>query len=140
MPFLDFIKNRNVSQQQSVANKPQDQKPETAKEMHSRQAAQEKAAEKPITPEIKAQADRAMATINKASQHLEPQPAPAAPDGGSPAAHLQKQNHQEKAQPALSPTDGAAGKTAAQDKEKAPEKPVSRTPQTVPRRQPSWER
>jgi len=140
MAFLDFIKNRNVSQQQSVANKPQDQKPETAKEMHSRQAAQEKAAEKPITPEIKAQADRAMATINKASQHLEPQPAPAAPDGGSPAAHLQKQNHQEKAQPALSPTDGAAGKTAAQDKEKAPEKPVSRTPQTVPRRQPSWER
>jgi hypothetical protein len=140
VPFLDFIKNRNVSQQQSVANKPQDQKPETAKEMHSRQAAQEKAAEKPITPEIKAQADRAMATINKASQHLEPQPAPAAPDGGSPAAHLQKQNHQEKAQPALSPTDGAAGKTAAQDKEKAPEKPVSRTPQTVPRRQPSWER
>ena len=140
MPFLDFIKNRNVSQQQSVANKPQDQKPETAKEMNSREAAQEKAAEKPITPEIKAQADRAMATINKASQHLQPQPAPAAPDGGSPAAQLQKQNHQEEAQPALSPTDGAAGKTAAQDKEKAPEKPVSRNPQTVPRRPPSWER
>ena len=140
MALLDFIKNRNAAQQQSVANRPQEQKPETAKEMHTRQAAQDKAAERPITPEIKAQADRAMATINKASQHLQPQPAPAAPDGGSPAAHLQKQNHQDNAQPALSPTDGAAGKTAAQDKEKAPEKPVSRTPQTVQRRPPSWER
>src|ERR1017187_2152793 len=100
MAFLDFMKNRNAAQQQSVANKPQEQKPETAKEMHSRQAAQEKAAERPITPEIKAQADRAMATINKASQHLELQPAAAAPDGGSPAAQLQKQNHQEKAQSA----------------------------------------
>ena len=140
MALLDFIKNRNAAQQQSVANRPQEQNSETAKEMHTRQAAQEKAAERPITPEIKAQADRAMATINKASEHLQPQPAPAAPDGGSPAAHLQKQNHQENAQPALSPTDGAAGKTAAQDKEKAPEKPVSRTPQTVQRRPPSWER
>src|ERR1017187_10863634 len=101
MAFLDFMKNRNASQQQSVANKPQDQKPETAKEMHTRQAAHEKAAERPITPEIKAQADRAMATINKASQHLQPQPAPAAPDSGSPTAQLQKQNHQEKAQAAL---------------------------------------
>src|SRR5580658_8752515 len=106
MALLDFIRNRNAARQQAVANRPQEQKPETAKEMHTRQAAQEKAAERPITPEIKAQADRAMATINKASQHLQAQPAPATPDGGSPVAHLQKQNHQEKAQPALSPTDG----------------------------------
>lgn len=140
MALLEFIKNRNASQQQSIANKSPEQKPETAKEMYSREAAREKAAERPITPEIKAQADRAMATIDKASQHLQSQPAPAAPDGGTNAAQLQKQNHQEKAQEALSPTDSAAGKTAAQDKEKAPEKPVSRSPQTVPRPRPSWER
>ena len=41
MAFLDFMKNRNAAQQQSVANKPQEQKPETAKEMHTRQAALE---------------------------------------------------------------------------------------------------
>jgi hypothetical protein len=140
MAFLDFIKNRNASQQQSVANKSQEQKPETAKEMYARETAQEKAAARPITPEIKAQADRALATINKASQHLQSPPAPAAPDGGSPAAHLQKQSHQEKAQAALSPTDDSAGKTAAQGNEKAPEKPVSQTRQTVARPRPSWER
>ena len=139
MALLDFIRNRNSSQQQSVANKSQQQKPETAKEMYTRQAGQEKAAERPITPEIKAQADRALATINKASQHLQPQ-APAAPDGTTNAAHLQKQNHQDKAQQALSPTDATTGKTAAQAKENTPEKAVSRAPQTVARRPPSWER
>jgi|SRR5580658_6356126 hypothetical protein len=140
MALLDFMKNRNASQQQPVADKSQDLKLETAKEMYSREAAREKAAERPITPEIKAQADRVMATIDKASQYLQPQSAPAAPDGGTNAAQLQKQDHQEKARAALSPTDSAAGKTAAQDKEKAQEKPVSRSPQTVPRPRPSWER
>jgi hypothetical protein len=130
-----WMKNRPAAPQP-----PKQEAPETAKEMYTRQTGQEKATERAITPEIKAQADRALATINKASRHLQSEPAAAAPDGGSNAAQLQKQNHQEKAQAALSPTDAAAGKTAAQDKEKAPEKPVSRTPQTLPRRPPSWER
>jgi hypothetical protein len=41
--FLDFIKNRQTSKQQSVGNRPQEQKPGTAKEMYARQAAGEKA-------------------------------------------------------------------------------------------------
>lgn len=138
MRFISWIKNQG--KQQSVAEKQQPAKPETAKEMYSRQAAQEMAAERPITPEIKAQADRALSTINKASQHLHSQSAPQAPDGGGNAAYLQKQDHQGKAQEALSPTDGRAGKSAAQDKDKAPEKTVSQVPKTVARRPPSWER
>jgi hypothetical protein len=139
MAFLDFIKNRDASQQQPVADKSQESS-QTAKEMYTRQAAQEKAAEKPITPEIKAQADRALATINKASQHLESAARPAAPEsGGSPAAQLQKQDHQDKTQKALSPTDSGAGKTPSQENGKAPEKTQGR-PSTLPRPRPSWER
>jgi hypothetical protein len=140
MALLDFIKNRNDAKQQAVAKTSQAQKPETAKEMYTRQARQESAVQRPITPEIKAQADRALATINRASQHLQSQPSPGASEGGTNGAQLQNQNHQDKAQQALSPTDAATGKTAAQDKEKVPEKPPSRNPQTVPRRAPSWER
>lgn len=141
MAFLDFIKNRQASQQQPVAENSQQQKPQNAKEMYTQRDTQERASAKPITPEIKAQADRAAATMNKASQHLQSHSAPAAPqDGGSPAVQMQKQNGQDKTQGALSPTDGTAGKTAVQEKEKAPEKPTQRPSQTIQRRPPSWER
>jgi len=141
MALLDFIRNRQESQQQSVAQTPQEQKPETAKEMYSRQDAQEKAASKTITPEIKAQADRAMATMNKASEHVQSPSKRTAPETGSaPQAQLQNQSRQDKTQESLSPTDGTAGKTAVQGKEKAPEKTPQRAQQTVPRRAPSWER
>jgi hypothetical protein len=141
MAFLDFVNNRQGAQQQAVAQKAQEQKPETAKEMYARQDAQHKAASKNITPEIKAQADRAMATMNKASGHAQSPAKRTAPETGSaPQAQLQNQSRQDKAQSALSPTDGAAGKTAIQDKEKAPEKTPQRAPQTMPRRPPSWER
>ncbi len=138
MKFLGWITKGNAARQQSVAEKPQ--MPETAKEMYSRQEAQEKAAARPITPEIKAQADRALSTINKASQHLQSQSPSQESDGGSNAGYLQKQDHQGKAQEALSPTDGREGKTAAQDKSKVPDKAVSQIPKTVARRPPSWER
>jgi hypothetical protein len=142
MAFLDFVRNRQESQQQSVAQTSREQKPETAKEMYTRQDAQEKtAASKPITPEIKAQADRAMATMNKASEHVQSPAKRTAPETGSaPQAQLQNQSRQDETQEALSPTDGASGKTALQDKEKAPEKAPQRAPQTMPRRPPSWER
>jgi hypothetical protein len=141
MAFLDFVNNRQAAQQQAVAQKSQEQKPETAKEMYARQDTKEQAATKPITPEIKAQADRAMATMNKATEHVQsPAKQPAPETGSAPQAQLQNQSRQDKAQEALSPTDGASGKTALQDKEKAPDKAPQRAPQTMPRRPPSWER
>ena len=141
MAFLDFVNNRQAAQQQSVAPTTQEQKPETAKEMYARQDTQEKTASKPITPEIKAQADRAMATMNKASEHVHSAAKRTAPETGSaPQAQLQNQSRQEKTQESLSPTDGTAGKTALQSKEKAPEKAPQRAQQTVPRKAPSWER
>jgi len=141
MALLDFIKNRQESQQHSAAQTTQEQKPETAKEMYTRQDAQEKTASKSITPEIKAQADRAMTTMNKASEHVQSPAKRTAPETGSaPQAQLQNQSRQDKSQEALSPTDGTAGKTAVQGKEKTPEKAPQRAQQTVPRTAPSWER
>jgi hypothetical protein len=141
MGFLGWIRNRSAAQQQAVANTSQGPKPENAKQMYAREAAQEKASAKPITAEIKAQADRALATINRASQHAQPGPPQAAPENaGSPEAHLQKQHGQGRAQEALSPTDAATGQTATQDKGKTPDAIPSRAPQTIPRPRPSWER
>jgi hypothetical protein len=138
MAFLDFVRNR---QQQPAQEQAQNQKPETAKDMYARQAVQEKADARPITPAIKAQADRALATMNKASQHVDPQSkAGASESSGSPQAQLQKQNNQDKTQEALSPTDNAAAKTALQKTEKAPEQTTQRASQTIARRPPSWER
>ena len=74
MDILGFIKNKNASRQQSVAQTSQSQqKPETAKEMYTRVAAEEQAAKKPITPAVEAKADRvrALETIYKATQHLD---------------------------------------------------------------------
>jgi len=137
--FIDWIKSRNAARQQAVAEKPQERKPETAKEMYTRETAQEKTAQRPITPEIKAQADRAASAIKEGMQRPS-QAEPAAPEtGGSPTARLQKQDGQEKTQAALSPTDGAAGKTPSQESPKKPEKTTER-PKTIPRTPASWER
>lgn len=133
MALLDFLKKRR---QQTAQPKTQ---PETAKQMYTREAAQQTAA-KPITPEIKAQADRAMATMNKASQHVQAASSAAAPETAeSPAAQLQNQHGQGKTQAALSPTDGASGKTVSQDQVRPLETP-RKPQQTVARRPPSWER
>ncbi len=141
MGFLNWIKDRNAARQQSVARKPQEQKPENAKEMYTRHDALERALAKPITPEIKAMADRVLATIEKASGQTQLPSATTTPEsGGNPAALLQNQHRQDTSQNALSPTDGTAGKTAVEGKKSAPEKPVQRVPQTLPRRPPSWER
>lgn len=138
MALLDFIKNRNAQTQQPAAENTQAQKPETAKQMYTRQASEVKVAQRPITPEIKAQADRATAAMEKATQHQQAHSAPA-PEGSSNTAHLQNQNQQDKTQAALSPTDDAKGKTAGQEKQPKPEKAPER-PQTIARRPPSWER
>jgi len=154
MALLDFIKNRNASQQPSVAQKVSEQKPETAKEMYSRQAGQEKAAQKPLDqlpPDQQARAKAIGATLEKATQHVEriPHISPAGPgdNTGNQEALRQNQTGQDKTAPALSPTDAQTGRTAegnapAPSKEapaKTPEKPAGRT-QTLPRPRPSWER
>ncbi len=137
MAFLDFLKRGQAARQQAETPKP---KPETAKQMYTREAAGESAAVKPITPEIKAQADRAMATMKKASQHVQPSsPGASAEAAGSPAAQLQNQHAQGKTQAALSPTDGASGKTVSQDQVRPLETP-KKPQRTVARRPPSWER
>ena len=137
--LIDWIRNHKAARQQSVAEKPLERKPENAKEMYTREAAQKKASEKPITPEIKAQADRAAGAIKEGMQQPS-QSGPAAPESGSgPTAQLQKQDGQERTQAALSPTDGAAGKTPSQESPKKLGKTTQR-PKTIPRTPPSWER
>ncbi len=156
MAFLDFVKNRQAGQQQAVAGNTQEQKPQTAKEMYTQQAAQEKATQKTVDqiPDAdKAKAKEVGERIDKATQHLQKN-APAQPsvpaDGtGSPEPMRQNMTAQDKSAPSLSPTSAQKGtpateKSAASPSTEAPakpqEKPPQRQPQTVPRRPPSWER
>src|ERR1700744_670286 len=115
------MKNRNAGQQQPAGDS-QQPKPGAVKEMYAERDAQQKAAEKPITPEVKEQADRAMAAMNKATQHQDGPAGSSPSEGSSNSAHIQKQNHQDKGQASLSPTDDASGKTAAHEKQPGPAK------------------
>ena len=126
MAFLDFIKNRQeqqpVGEQQS-----QQQQPETAKQMYSREAVEAKAAEKPVAqiPESdKASARDIGSRVEQYSQDragnaFTGAPAPA-DSSAAPQAMRQDANGQDKSAPALSPTDGQVAKTAL---EKAPDSP-----------------
>jgi hypothetical protein len=153
MALLDFIKN---GQQQSATQSSQNQKSETAKEMYTREAAREKSAVKPMDqmpPDQQGKVEAIREKLQKATQHIQ-QNAPAqqgAPTDSTARPEPMRQNmvSQDKAAPALSPTSGQAGVTAAgksaatpsQDSSaKSQEKSAQRAPQTVPRRQPSWER
>lgn len=136
MAFLDFLKQRQASGQQADAPKPQT---ETAKQMYTREAAQRAAAVKPITPEIKQEAERAMTMLSKASQHASSSRTVAPEAAGGAAAQRQNQQVQGNAQPALSPTDGMKGKTVGQDEVRPLPTPKREQP-TVVRRPPSWER
>jgi hypothetical protein len=146
MALLDFVKNRQANQQQDVAGKSQQQKPETAKQMYAREAAQEKTNAKPMDqmrPEQQAKVEQIKATLEKSTQHMNRDaaaPASAPANDGGNTAHMQKQNNQEKTQAALSPTDNTAGKTAIRGQDKTPEKAAPEKPQTLPRPRPSWER
>jgi hypothetical protein len=157
MGFFDWIKNRQAGQQQSVANTAQAEKPETAKQMYTRQAAEEKANAKPLEPQISqahhAEAKDAGRLFDKATQQLQQSPSsqPSAPsDGaGSPEPMRQKMMNQDQSSPALSPTSAQKGTPATEKSAatpsneppaKQPEKSAPQRPQTVPRRPPSWER
>jgi hypothetical protein len=114
MALLDWMKNRG---QQSPAAEPRQQKPETAKEMYTREAGQEKTARRPVEQmpdEAKAQARQTGALLDKATQHMNSDRSPQAPAGGSesPEASRQNMSHQDKAAHDLSPTSAQAGTPA----------------------------
>jgi hypothetical protein len=139
MAFTDWIKNgSNAASKTAPENTPPKITP--VNERHAQEAAKTQEPAKPITPEIKAQAERATAALDKATQHQQAPSAPASPEGSSNAAQLQNQNQQDKTQAALSPTDDAKGKTATQENKPALEKTTERAQQTIARRPPSWER
>src|ERR1700680_849800 len=72
MAFLDFIKDRQAAWEQSVANSSQVQKPETAKEMYTQQAAEEKATQgsmEQIPDADKASAEEVVEGSGKGTQH-----------------------------------------------------------------------
>jgi len=142
MPFLDFIWNRN--KQQPVAQTSQKPKPETAKQMYTREDAVDRTSRRSIEslPEAtKARAREVGALINKATQHMHHQRAQSeqpADAMDNKAAMRQNMTGQEQHSPALSPTSGSSGKTASERQpmntpSKAREKTIQRTP-------PSWER
>lgn len=111
MAILDFLKNHQASQQQPVAEKSQEQKPETAKQMYGRQAAQEKAHQKPMSempPDQKAKVEAIKEKLESSTQQTErndkPLSHPSKDSGEGPEAARQKLNAQDKTAPALSPT------------------------------------
>jgi hypothetical protein len=154
MALLDFIKNRQ-GQSPTAEQQSQQQKPETAKEMYTRQATQERADQKPVQqiPEAdKSQAKELGARLDKATQHIQ-QSAPAltpapADSTGSPQPMAQKMMNQDTAAPALSPTSAQSGTRESQQEAPAPSG-ESQTKaqgqsqdraQTIARTRPSWER
>jgi len=152
MSFLDFIRNRQAQQQQS-ASQP---KPETAKEMYSREAAQDRASARPVdqiphsqqekVDGIKADLQQAMRGANADA----PQSAPVVAEGATgPQPMAQMSMNQDKAAPALSPTSAQAGTRLSEQDAPAQsqESPSAKTrersqerQQTMARRPPSWER
>jgi hypothetical protein len=149
MGFLDWITKRNAGQQQSVAET--SQRPERAKEMYAREAAQEKTHLKRIVqmpPDQQAKVDKIKATLEKASKHIDANaqtPSPAANGNDSREAARQNITGQGKHAPALSPTSAQTGKTVHEASPAPSQESPSKTPeqprgQTVPRPRPSWER
>ena len=145
--MLDFIKNRN-SQQQSAAPPAQ---PETAKQMYTREAVQEKTAAKPldrIPAEQQQKVEGIKADLQRATQHMGrdvPSASPTPTDAtANPQPMAQMSMNQEKTAAPLSPTTAQAGVRARareSSRTAAPrqEKPQDRA-QTMARRPPSWER
>ena len=147
MAFLDFIKNRQSQQQPSESAA----KPETAKEMYTREAGQEKPAFK---PNELSQSDKASLTTAKdlyqrgtAPGDDSPRMAAPEPEGATSQQPMaQMSMNQEKAAPALSPTSAQTGTRS--NKQEAPASPDNAQSQsrsqeqakTMARRPPSWER
>ena len=148
MALLDFIKNRH-SQQQGGEKQSQQQQPETAKQMYGREAAEEKAAAKPISQipdEQKARVDKVGADLQKAFQTPGTENAPSSPTDSTDSAQPMRQPmmNQDKAAPSLSPTSAQAGTPSTEQESAAPSQDNQAKsqgrPQTIARTTPSWER
>jgi len=151
MAFLDFIKNRGeqrpASEQQS-----QQAKPETAREMYSREATQEKQSAPRVAtmPDAdKSQAKDLGARIDAATQNIQPDTPPPTPEPGGTAARpepmRQNMDGQDVTAPSLSPTSGQVGapsteQDVAANKQESPTQEQSARPKTMARTAPSWER
>ena len=101
MALLDFMKNR--PQQTAGKPAPETPKPEARKDVSQVLSAAELAKFREVGERLQ-----------KASVHARSGHQQAAAGDGSNAALLQKQNNQDKAQAALSPTDQFKGQTATQ--------------------------
>jgi hypothetical protein len=155
MALLDFIKNRNAGKQGPATEKSHEQKPETAKEMYTRQA-QGNVSQKGLNdmpPEQRAKVEAVKSTLEKATQHIDRiahiPPGGPTDNTGNRDALRQNMTGQDKAVPALSPTSAEAGQPATdksasapsnEPSAKTPEKSAGRMQQTLPRPRPSWER
>jgi hypothetical protein len=143
MAFLDFIKRRN--QPAPAEQKPETQAPRTARELYALRDAQEKATANPISPGVKAQADRALERVDKGSFYLRAEASQAqAPTGGSHSEPMrQNQLSQEHVAFLLSPTTAQVGKVAESPSEgrskESPEKQASPT-QAPSKSRDGWER
>jgi len=127
--LLDFIQNRNQQTGPRQDQNAQMAKPQTAREMYAAQEAQEQANRKPLTPDVKSQADQVMEAVGKHQfqEHARGQSAPA-----DQASHSEpmRQNavNQDKEAHSLSPTTEQVGKVA--DAQTAPS-PNRATPDDI---------
>lgn len=142
MAFLDFIKNR---QRQRDIETPQQPNPQTARELYAQRDAQEKASAKPISPEVKAQADRVMETLDKGSFHLrtEPAAAPSSFTGGNSEPMRQKALSQAHVAFLLSPTTTQVGRVAETPSEVPSKDSIDQQParpQSPSKSRGGWER
>lgn len=114
MVFLDFVKNRPSETQEFAPEQAlQTQQPRTSREMYAAQHAQEKTNRQPASPEVKAQADRAMETLNESSFHIRPQCWSASPSEVGHSEPMRRNAvNQDKIAPALSRATEEAGRVA----------------------------
>ena len=155
MAFLDFINNRQ-GQRPAGEQQSQQPKPETTKQMYTREAGQENAPAKQaenLRPDQQAKVKEAQTLYRQGTQEVgQASSAPAAAPKDStesPQAQMQKSMNQDKVAPPLSPTSAQKGTPATGKDAPAPsqdassqskERPLEQTRQTIARRPPSWER
>ncbi|HTR34979.1 MAG TPA: hypothetical protein VMH80_03705 [Bryobacteraceae bacterium] len=151
MAFLVFLKKR---QQQTAQPKPQQPKPETAKQMYTREAAQQprQNALESLSGAERGRLDEIKARIEKATQHAgHDSPAREASVADTPVTQQpmrQNMTAQDKSTPAMSPTSAQAGMTSVESgasvrptaTPKVQQKTSQKPQQTIARPRPSWER
>jgi hypothetical protein len=153
MAFLDWVKNRG-GQNTAPEHQPQQQQPETAKQMYTRQDAEQRVNAKPATqipPDQRERVEAVKADLQKATQFQRQSSEAAAPapqdSATSPQPMAQKATGQDKVAPDLSPTSAKDGVRPSDEKQVAPSETPARSettqpsrPQTIARPAPSWER